>query len=122
MTVDPGSAAVSKYISAFPKDVQEKLNALRGLIRRLAPEATERISYRIPTYYLHGNLVHFAGYAKHIGFYPTPCGIANFSRELSRYKHAKGSVQFPLDEALPMDLIERIVRFRVEENRSTAKT
>lgn len=120
MTIDQGSRSVDAYISTFPQDVQAKLNALRGLVRKLAPEATEKISYRIPTFYLHGNLVHYAAYPKHIGFYPTSSGIANFQEELSGYKNAKGSVQFPLDKPLPMDLIARIVQFRVEENLARA--
>jgi len=116
-----GSESVENYIKAFPQDVQVKLNALRVLVRKCAPEASEKISYQMPTFYLHGNLVHFAAHTKHIGFYPTPSGVANFEDELSNYKHAKGSIQFPLDEPLPMGLIERIVRFRVEENLSKAK-
>jgi len=91
------------------------------LIRLAAPGAEEKISYQMPTFYLNGNLVHFAAYAKHIGFYPTPSGIEKFKRELSEYKHAKGSVQFPLGEPLPVDLIEKIVRFRVEENLNKGK-
>ena len=121
MKINEGSRSVEEYISAFPQDVQMKLNALRKLIRKWAPDATEKISYQMPTFYLHGNLVHFAAHPKHIGFYPTPSGIANFKEELFSYKHAKGSVQFPLDEPLPMELIARIVRFRVEENLSEAK-
>ena len=91
------------------------------LIRFAAPGAQEKISYQMPTFYLNGNLVHFAAYAKHIGFYPTPSGIEKFKRELSEYKHAKGSVQFPQGEPLPVDLIEKIVRFRVEENLNKGK-
>jgi len=91
------------------------------LIRLAAPGAEEKISYQMPTFYLNGNLVHFAAYAKHIGFYPTPSGIEKFKRELSEYKHAKVSVQFPQGEPLPVDLIEKIVRFRVEENLNKGK-
>lgn len=89
---------------------------LRRLIQEAAPGATERISYQMPAYYLKGNLVYFGAHTKHIGFYPTSSGIAKFSRELTNYKHSKGAVQFPLDEPLPGALIQRIVRFRVEEN------
>jgi uncharacterized protein YdhG (YjbR/CyaY superfamily) len=116
MTSDEGSKSIDAYIATFPQDVQVKLNALRKLIRELAPDATEKISYRIPTFYLHGNLVHYAAYPKHIGFYPTSSGIAEFEEELANYKHAKGSVQFPLDRPLPMELIARIVKFRLQEN------
>jgi len=115
MTDDDSLKAVNDYIAGFPPDVQHKLTLLRNLIQELAPEASEKISYGMPTFYLHENLVHYAAYAKHIGFYPTPSGITHFEKELSPYKHAKGSVQFPLDQPLPTDLIERIVRFRVEE-------
>lgn len=107
---------VDGYIDSFPKAVQEKLVEMRRLIQTAAPEATERISYRMPAFYLDGNLVYFGAHAKHIGFYPTSSGVAKFRRELSNYKHSKGAVQFPLDEPLPARLIEKIVRFRVEEN------
>ena len=106
---------IDEYIETFPEPVQSKLQELRLLIREAAPQAQETISYKIPTFYLNGNLVHFAAYDKHIGFYPGPSGIANFKDELSRYKSAKGSVQFPLEEPLPQDLITRIVAFRVDE-------
>jgi uncharacterized protein YdhG (YjbR/CyaY superfamily) len=112
---------IDEYIQGFPEPVQSKLQELRQLILDIAPEAQEKISYQAPTFYLNGNLVHFAAHAEHIGFYPTPSGIAEFEDELSGYKHAKGSVQFPLDEPLPMDLIRKIVVFRVEENRKKGK-
>ncbi|MDN4605020.1 DUF1801 domain-containing protein [Paenibacillus sp. F6_3S_P_1C] len=107
---------VDEYISQFPLDVQVKLQALRQLIRETAPHAVEKISYKMPTYAEHGNLVHFAAYSKHIGFYPGSSGIEAFQEELSRYKGAKGSVQFPLDQPLPEELIRQIVQFRVQEN------
>ena len=107
---------VDEYISQFPSDVQVKLQALRQLIRDTAPNAVEKISYKMPTYAEHGNLVHFAAYSRHIGFYPGASGIEAFKEELSRYKGAKGSVQFPLDQPLPEELIRRIVQFRVQEN------
>jgi uncharacterized protein YdhG (YjbR/CyaY superfamily) len=114
-------ATIDEYIQGFPEPVQSKLKELRRLVQEIAPEAQEKISYQMPTFYLNGNLVHFAAHPKHIGFYPAPSGIAEFKAELSRYKHAKGSVQFPLDEPLPMDLIQKIVVFRVEENRKKEK-
>ena len=114
----PASTAttVGEYITAFPPPVRRRLSAMRATIRRHAPKAEERISYRIPTYFLDGNLVHFAAFARHIGFYPGPTGIAAFEDALSHYKRAKGSVQFPHDEPLPLDLVADIVKFRVAEN------
>ena len=108
-------ATIDEYISAFPTEVRSRLSALRATIRKHAPEAEERISYRIPTFFLKKNLVHFAAFARHIGFYPGPTGIAAFQDALSRYKSAKGSVQFPHDEPLPVDLVAEIVKFRVAE-------
>jgi uncharacterized protein YdhG (YjbR/CyaY superfamily) len=113
-------SSIDTYIATFPKDVQVTLNALRAAIRATAPDAEETISYQMPTFRLKGNLVHFAAHNNHIGFYPTPSGIAAFRDELSAYKGAKGSVQFPLDQPLPLDLVQRIVRFRVEENLAAA--
>ena len=109
-------ASIDEYIMSFPDNLREKLTELRQAIRQAAPEAQERISYQMPAFYLNGNLVYFAAHARHIGFYPTASGIANFQRELSRYKSSKGAVQFPLDEALPLALIKRIVKSRVGEN------
>ncbi len=112
-----GSAAtIDEYIRQQPKNVQGRLTALRKLIRQNVPEAEEKIAYRMPTFTLNGNLVHFAAHAAHIGFYPTPSAITEFSRELARYETSKGAIQFPLDEPLPTELIARIVRFRREEN------
>lgn len=122
MTVNhPYSVEVDEYIAAFPLEVQAKLQTMRELIREIVPQAEEKISYKMPTYALHGNLVHFAGYAKHIGFYPAASGIEAFKPELSAYKGAKGSVQFPLDQPLPEALIRRIVAFRVKENEEKAR-
>lgn len=104
------------YIAAFPPAVQKVLQQLRAAIKRAAPEATEKISYGMPAFELHGNLVYFAGYRQHIGFYATPTGHAAFAKELARYKTGKGSVQFPLAEPLPIRLIEKMIRFRVKEN------
>ncbi len=117
MTSDRKNAEnIDEYIGMYPVEVQNILQNLRQIIRQNAPEAVETMSYQIPTFALNGNLVHFAAFTKHIGFYPTPSGIEAFRDELAYYKLAKGSVQFPLDQPLPMELIGRIVRFRVEEN------
>ncbi len=114
---------IDEYIAEFPDETRTLLEQIREIIRSVAPDATETISYAIPTFDLNGkHLVHFAGFAKHVGFYPVPSGMAAFEEELKAYKHGKGSVQFPLDEPLPTDLIRRIVEFRVEENtRKTSK-
>jgi len=106
---------IDEYIDGFPVDVQSRLRELRATIRRAAPMATEKIAYRMPTFYLDGNLVHFAAFQNHIGFYPAPRGIEAFRDALSNYKGAKGSVQFPHDEPLPLALIAKIVEFRVGE-------
>ena len=112
---------IDEYLAGFPPETQKALGELRALIRASAPDATETISYAIPTFDLNGrHLVHFAGYAKHVGFYPIPTGIEAFKEELKPYKQGKGSVQFPLGQPLPIDLIRRIVKFRVEENRGKA--
>ena len=112
---------IDEYISGFPSDVQSILQKIRVTIREAAPDAEEKISYQMPTFYLKGNLVHFAAFQKHIGFYPIPTGIKKFEKELSVYKMGKGSVQFPLDKPIPYDLISRIVKFRVKENMEKAK-
>ena len=117
-----GIQTIDEYFRMFPKDVQAKLESIRQLVRKLAPEAQEKISYQMPTFYLDGNLVHFAAFKNHIGFYPTPSGIDAFQKELSKYKNAKGSVQFPMDQALPMALIKRMVKYRLEKNRKRANT
>ena len=106
---------IDEYIPGFPRDVQRILQQVRTTIQKAAPRAEEAIKYRCPTFVLNGNLVHFAAFKNHIGFYPTPSGIAAFARELSRYESAKGSVQFPIDEPMPLGLITRIVKFRVKE-------
>lgn len=107
---------IDQYIAGFPEAVQETLITLRLRIKAAAPTAKETIKYQMPTFVLNGNLVHFAAYKKHIGFYPTPSGIEAFKQELSMYKGAKGSVQFPIDKPLPLKLITKIVKFRVKEN------
>ncbi len=107
---------IDEYIAACPAEVQPRLHEVRALIHAAAPQAQEKISYQMPTFFLHGNLVHFAAFKSHIGFYPTPSAIRAFAAELAIYANAKGSVQFPLDQPLPVDLIRRMVAFRVEEN------
>lgn len=107
--------AIDAYIAGFPSAVRKRLEALRATIGGAAPGATERMAYGVPTFHLNGNLVHFAGFERHIGFYPTPSGIAAFGSRLAGYKSAKGSVQFPHDEPLPLDLVAEMVRFRVDE-------
>ncbi|MBI4734231.1 MAG: DUF1801 domain-containing protein [Rubrobacteridae bacterium] len=109
-------ADIDDYIARFPVETQKILKELRRIIKEAAPEAEEKISYQMPTFALKGNLVHFAAYKNHIGFYPTPSGILAFESELTQYKRAKGSVQFPIDKPLPYELISRIVKFRVNEN------
>jgi uncharacterized protein YdhG (YjbR/CyaY superfamily) len=113
--------SVDEYINYFPKDVKIKLEKLRNVIKKTAPKAEEKISYQMPAYSLNGILVYFAGYSKHIGFYPGASGINEFKNEISKYKYAKGSVQFPLTESLPIDLIKRIVKFRLIENMNKKK-
>lgn len=116
----PDSQPIDDYIATFPADVQLILQKIRQTVQDAAPEATEKISYQMPTFDLDGNLVHFAAYKNHIGFYPVPTGIEAFKEELAGYKQGKGSVQFPLDRPIPYELIAKIVRFRVAENRATA--
>jgi uncharacterized protein YdhG (YjbR/CyaY superfamily) len=115
------SKSIDDYIDLFPKEVQQLLKQMRATIRKAAPQASEKISYGIPTFALEKNLVHFAGFKKHIGFYPGAMAIATFKKELSAYKGAKGSVQFPLDEPLPLALVTRIVKFRVKQSASKKK-
>ena len=110
------ASTINEYISSFPEDVQNVLEKIRKTIKEAAPDATEAISYQMPTFKINGkNLVHFAGYKNHIGFYPIPSGIEAFKKELSTYKQGKGSVQFPLDRPIPYDLIKKIVIYRVDE-------
>jgi len=111
---------IDEYIAGFPADVQVILQQIRATIRKAAPDAEEALKYQIPTFVLNGNLVHFGGFKQHIGFYPTPSGIEEFKEELSAYEGAKGSVQFPLDQPMPLSLISKIVKFRVKENRGKA--
>lgn len=113
---------IDEYIAGFPKDVQKRLEEMRATIRKSAPGAEEAISYAIPTFKLNGNLVHFAAFKNHIGFYPAPRGIEAFKKELSAYEGGKGTVQFPLDHPLPLTLISKIVKFNVKKNLEKVKT
>jgi len=114
-------ATIEEYIAGFAPEVQVVLEKVRGAIKAAAPGAIETISYRIPTFKLNGNLVHFAAFKNHIGFYPTASGIAKFKKELGGYESAKGSVQFPIGKPVPFDLIGKIVKFRVKENLELAR-
>lgn len=117
MAMRSGAGSIDEYIGRFPPETQKLLGEVRELVREGAPGATETISYAIPTFDLNGrHLVHFAGFKHHIGLYPTPSGVEAFKEELEPYKSGKGSAQFPIDKPLPVDLIRRIVAFRVEEN------
>jgi uncharacterized protein YdhG (YjbR/CyaY superfamily) len=108
---------MDEYIKTYPKDVQSILEKMRQAIRKAAPEAVEVISYQMPTFKLNGkNLVYFAAFKNHIGFYPIPSGIEAFKKELSSYKQGKGSVQFPMNKPIPYDLVKKIVKYRVKEN------
>jgi uncharacterized protein YdhG (YjbR/CyaY superfamily) len=114
----PGS--IDEYIAGFPADVQDVLRQIRATIREVVPEATEKISYGVPTFALHRNVVHFGGFAKHVSVYPAPRGNERFREVLSRYRGGKGTVQFPLGEPLPLELIRDIVRFLVEQDEAAA--
>lgn len=111
---------IDAYIATFPVSTQALLQKMRNTITKAAPKAEETISYGMPTFKLQGNLVHFAGYKKHIGFYPAPSGIEAFADELKKYKTSKGAIQFPVDEKLPLALVTKIVKFRVKENLAKA--
>lgn len=108
--------AIDGYIDQFTGDKRKKLEEIRALIRENAPEASEKISWNMPTFFLNGNLVHFSMNKAHLGFYPTPSGVENFEKELKDYRHSRGAIQFPLDKPLPKDLIAAIVQFRIAEN------
>lgn len=116
-TKQPPPKDIDDYIGRYSPEIQEILERIRAIVRESAPDAEEAIAYQMPTFRLNGNLVHFAAFKNHIGFYPTPTGIEAFQPEISKYEGAKGSVQFPLNQPIPYDLIRRIVAFRVEENR-----
>jgi uncharacterized protein YdhG (YjbR/CyaY superfamily) len=108
--------SIDAYIAGFPPDIQKRLETIRTAIRKAAPQAEEDIKYAIPTFTLNGNLVHFAAFKNHIGFYPAPTGIEAFKKETAPYEAGKGSLQFPLDSPLPLALVTKIVKFRVKEN------
>lgn len=110
-----------EYISLFPEDIQKRLAQLRMTIGKAAPKSSESIKYGIPTFEQNGNLVHFAAYKSHIGFYPAPAGIKAFKQELSNYEQSKGAIRFSLDKPLPLRLISKIVKFRVKQNEEKAK-
>jgi uncharacterized protein YdhG (YjbR/CyaY superfamily) len=112
---------IDEYIATFPPAIQKKLQDIRSAVRAAAPEAVEKIGYQMPAFFLKGNLVYFAVHKEHIGFYPAPSGIESFAQDLAPYKHSKGAVQFPLDKSLPLDLIARIVKYRVAENLKKAE-
>ena len=116
-----GYNSIDEYIATFPAETQKILQALRATIKAAAPDADEKISYQMPTFAFKGNLVHFAAHKNHIGFYPTPSGIEEFKQELSLYEGAKGSIRFPIEEPLPLELISEIVKFRVAENLNKAE-
>ena len=116
-----GFISIDEYIATFPEEIQKILEELRATIKAAAPEAEEKISYQIPTFALKGNLVHFAAFKNHIGFYPTSSGTQAFKHELSIYEGAKGTVRFPIDKPLPLELIRKIVTFRVAENLEKAE-
>lgn len=112
----PAFTNIDEYISLQPDDIKEILLKIREVVRINAPEASEKISYQMPTFFYNGNLVHFAAFKNHIGFYPTPSGIVEFEEELKPYKHQKGSIRFPLNEEIPYELIGKIVAHRYKEN------
>ena len=114
-------ADIDEYIAGFPSNVQKLLQKIRKTIQKAAPDAVEAISYAIPTFRLNGNLVHFAGYKNHISLYPAPRGAAQFKKELAQYEGGKGTVQFPLDQPVPYDLVTRIVKYRIEQNSAKKK-
>jgi uncharacterized protein YdhG (YjbR/CyaY superfamily) len=121
METKKGFASIDEYIESFPEGTQKILNEIRATIQAAAPQAEEKISYQMPTFFLNGNLIHFAAFKNHIGLYPTPSGTEAFRRELLIYQGAKGSVKLPIDKPMPLKLISRIVKFRVAENLQKVK-
>jgi uncharacterized protein YdhG (YjbR/CyaY superfamily) len=114
---------VDEYIASFPEDIQKILTRIRNIILRYAPDAEESITYKMPSYKTFGKpLIYFAGFKNHIGLYATPSGHSEFKNELAKFKHGKGSVQFPIDKPIPYDLIRQIVEFRVRENQFNFRT
>ena len=121
MAETPKFSTAEEYIAAKPAEIQDRLHKMREAIRRAAPEAEERMSWRMPTFYLHENLVHFAAEKRHVGFHPTPSAILAFADRLKPYKTSKGTVRFPYNEPIPYDLVEEMTRFRVKEVRDKRK-
>ncbi len=119
--MDQPFLSIDQYLNALPEAIRLKCQTLREVIQKAAPDATEKISYQMPTFYLNGNLVHFAVQKKHIGFYPGPDGIARFASEFDDLHYSKGAVQFPLDRELPLALVERITRYRADIQRGMKK-
>ena len=120
--ISKAPTSIDEYIADFPEEIQSLLNQVRSTIKQAAPDAEESIGYGMPAYKIHGRpLVYFAAFKNHIGFYATPTGHAEFATELSKYKQGKGSVQFPIDQSIPLKLIEQIVEFRAVENQEKAK-
>jgi len=113
---------VDEYLSTFPATTRRILQEVRQTIKKAAPQAEEVISYNMPAFKLHGVLVYYAAYQKHVGFYPTPSAIKAFQKELAQYESSKGAVQFPIDQPMPVELITKIVHFRVRENLAKEKT
>ncbi|MDR2947712.1 MAG: DUF1801 domain-containing protein [Prevotella sp.] len=108
--------SIDEYISEFPKDIQSLMKKLRATIKKAVPEATEKISWQMPTFYLKGNLIHFAGHKKHIGLYPGIEAMEAFKEELTSYKTTKGGIQLPYDKPLPLSLVTKIVKFNIKRN------
>jgi uncharacterized protein YdhG (YjbR/CyaY superfamily) len=121
METKKGFTSIDEYIESFPEETQKILKEIRATIKAAAPNAEEKISYQMPTFFLNGNLIHFAAFKNHIGLYPTPSGTEAFKEEIAEYKGAKGSIQLPSDKPMPLKLISRIVKFRVTENLQKAK-
>jgi uncharacterized protein YdhG (YjbR/CyaY superfamily) len=116
----PPPETIDAYIARFPQEIQKGLNALRDLVRAEAPQATEKIAYGMPTFYLNGNLVHFAAFKDHYGFFPAPSGIDRFEKELAPFRGGKGTLRFALDKPFPRGLLKKVIRFRVKENSAKA--
>jgi len=121
MDKQPAYSNIDEYIALFPANIQALLQELRVVIHAEAPEAVEKIAYQMPTFYLHGNLVHFAAFKNHISLFPAPSGIEAFRDDLAIYATSKGTIQFPLGQPIPFDVVRRIVRFRVQENTTRAQ-
>ncbi|MDR2562646.1 MAG: DUF1801 domain-containing protein [Prevotellaceae bacterium] len=120
--MDKEVRTVDEYIARFEPEIQIVLNELRNIVKSEAPEASEKISYGMPTFYLNGNLVHFAAFKHHYGFFPAPSAIDEFEEELAPYRSGKGSLHFPMNKPIPQDIIKKIVRFRVNENLNKTKS